>query len=265
MCSLGLIERASRIFTVRNVSIDENDKTTSGELELEESQNMKKIDDDMEEMEDWENEGLSALQKTLLGFIWMSSLVYAMISNVILTKKRDVKCSVRSDLRSKFNVVSLFVVIAVPVVCICLWVIAHILLTFCSCVKRVFITNRRRQSSVGKNKQLLKRKKKSSNGCIEVMIVFCFVIIFLAVYPASMYITEMYFANVKTIFPYMLIKYCVGSLQLVISPLCILLIKRDIRKGVKVSYTKGSTQNDEAELTYEELQEHLGIGVQVSN
>ena len=80
-----------------------------------------------------------------------------------------------------------------------------------------------------------------------------------------MYITETYFAHTKTIFPFMLIKYCVGSLQLIISPLCVLLIKRDIRRAVKRSYTQGSTQNDETEITFEELQEHLGIGVNVNN
>ena len=273
ICSLGLFKRATKIFIVRKVSEDEEDANINNHLELQEStkfssQDSKSFDngskEELDEDDDWQQEGFTALQKTFLVIIWMSSLIYGMISNVILTKKRDVKCSVRSDLESMFNIVSIIVVIAIPIVCICLWFIAHVILTVCSCIKKCVLTNT--PSSQAKDKRYLsKKRKKSSSIWLEIVIIFCFVIVFLAVYPTSMYITETYFANTKTIFPFMLIKYCVGSLQLVISPLCILLVKSDIRRGVKISYTKGSTQNDETELTFEELQEHLGIGVNVNN
>ena len=265
VCSLGIFKRASKIFIVRKMSILEDDENISRELELQESklpsQDSKSSDDGSKEVDDWEREGLTALQKGFLSFIWMSSVVYSIMSNVILTKERDVKCSVRSDLEVKFNLISIIFVIAIPLVCICLWPFAHLILSLCSCIKSILIKNRQPK----RKGQQFSRRKKSSNGWIEIVIIFCFSIIFLTVYPTNMYITEMYFANTKTIFLFMLMKYCVGSLQLIISPLCILLIKRDIRKAVKVSYTKGSTQNDETELTFEELQEHLGIGVQVSN
>ena len=272
ICSLGLFKRATKIFIVRKVSIEEEDGKINTHLELQDStrfssQDSKSFIDDTKEDDDdddWQREGFTALQKTLLSFIWFSSLIYSMISNVILTKKRDVKCSVRSDLEIMFNLVSIIFVIAIPIVCICLWFIAHIFLSVCSCIKNLIFSTT--QSSSGTNRRYpSKKRKKSSSIWLEIVIIFCFVIVFLAVYPASMYITETYFANTKTIFPFMLIKYCVGSLQLIISPLCILLVKSDIRKGVKISYTKGSTQNDETELTFEELQEHLGIGVNVNN
>ena len=270
ICSLGLFKRASKIFIVRRLSIDDSDPTnTNTQLELQSSkfhsQESPKGSFKKElEIEEEYREGFTALQKIFLVFIWFSSFMYGMISNVILTKERDVKCSVRSDLDIMFNLVSIIVVIAVPVICFFLWLVAHLILTVCSMIKKVVLSNSR---STERNQQQPSsfRRKKPSNIWLEIIIIFCFIIVFLTIYPTNMYITETYFANTKTIFPFMLIKYCVGSLQLIISPLCILLIKRDIRRAVKVSYTKGSTQNDETEMTYEELQEHLGIGVNVNN
>ena len=274
ICSLGLVERASKIFVARKISLEEEDATISAQLELQSSkliaQDSKdsgksgKSKDNFEDLDDDTMEGFSALQKTFLVFIWMSSLVYSMISNVILTKERDVKCSMRSDLEITFNLVSIIVVIAVPIFCICLWFFAHIALSLCMCVKKVVFSNTT-EPSIRRNPRYLSKRKNSSSLWVEIVIIFCFVIVFLTVYPSSMYITETYFAHTKTIFPFMLIKYCVGSLQLIISPLCVLLIKRDIRRAVKRSYTQGSTQNDETEITFEELQEHLGIGVNVNN
>lgn len=272
ICSLGLVERASKIFVARKISMEEEeDSTISAQLELQsskliaqDSKDSGKGKDNFEDLDDDTMEGFTALQKTFLVFIWMSSLVYSMISNVILTKERDVKCSMRSDLEITFNLVSIIVVIAVPIFCICLWFVAHIALSLCMCVKKIVFSNTT-EPSIRRNPRYLSKRKNSSSLWVEIVIIFCFVIVFLTVYPSSMYITETYFAHTKTIFPFMLIKYCVGSLQLIISPLCVLLIKRDIRRAVKRSYTQGSTQNDETEITFEELQEHLGIGVNVNN
>ena len=204
-------------------------------------------------------QGLTPVQKGLLSFVWMVSIIYSLISNVILTKERDVQCSVRSDLTTKFDIVSLFVAIGIPVVCLCMWPIAHIVLTACSCLISLIIRN----SSRGRRNQPV-HYEDNTGDWREVVIVICFSIIFILIYPTQMYIAEMYFANIKTIFSYMLIKYCVGSFQLLMSPLCLIVIKSDIRRGAKASYMKKSTQNDDRELTYEEIQEHLGIGVQVN-
>ena len=255
ICSLGLVERASKIFVARKISMEEEeDSTISAQLELQsskliaqDSKDSGKGKDNFEDLDDDTMEGFTALQKTFLVFIWMSSLVYSMISNVILTKERDVKCSMRSDLEITFNLVSIIVVIAVPIFCICLWFVAHIALSLCMCVKKIVFSNTT-EPSIRRNPRYLSKRKNSSSLWVEIVIIFCFVIVFLTVYPSSMYITETYFAHTKTIFPFMLIKYCVGSLQLIISPLCVLLIKRDIRRAVKRSYTQGSTQNDETEI-----------------
>ena len=194
----------------------------TSKLTSQDSKDSKKSKDDFDDLDDDVMEGFTALQKTFLVFIWMSSLVYSMISNVILTKERDVKCSMRSDLEIKFNLVSIIVVIAVPIFCICLWFFAHIALSLCMCVKKIVFSNTT-EPSIRRNPRYLSKRKNSSSLWVEIVIIFCFVIVFLTVYPSSMYITETYFANTKTIFPFMLIKYCVGSLQLIISPLCVLL------------------------------------------
>ena len=54
----------------------------------------------------------------------------------------------------------------------------------------------------------------------------------------------------------------VGCLHLVLVPFFILLIKRDIRRAAVATYVK--TNTDDGEITFEQLQEHVGIGVQVS-
>ena len=152
-------------------------------------------------------------------------------------------------------------VIGIPIGIICLWPIAHIMLTVCSCIKKFIMPNGHLH---GRDHPSVHRSG-NSTLCLEIVIIFCFSIIFLTIYPTAMYITEVYFATTESLFPFMLLKYCIGSLQLIISPLCLLLIKKDIRKGASLSYMKKSTQNDDAEITFEELQEHLGIGVQVGN
>merc|ERR1712226_297001 len=82
-------------------------------------------------------------------------------------------------------------------------------------------------------------------------------------YPTHMYITEVYFGTVNDIFPYMFIKYVVGCLHLIAVPTLVLFVKRDIRLAARETYIKKSTQNDNTELTFEQLQENLGIGVQI--
>ena len=59
-------------------------------------------------------EGLTSIQKCALGFIWLVSGVYSVMSDQVLTKERDVTCSLRCDLNEKFNFISLFIAIAIP-------------------------------------------------------------------------------------------------------------------------------------------------------
>ena len=76
------------------------------------SSDVRKVEEDGEEMA----EGLTSRQKCALGFIWFVSGVYSVMSNQILTKERDVHCSLRSDLNDKFNFLSLFIAMGIPFV-----------------------------------------------------------------------------------------------------------------------------------------------------
>ena len=70
----------------------------------------KAIEDDEDDIP----EGLTSQQKCALGFIWFISGVYSVLSDQILTKERDVQCSLRNDVNDKFNFISLFIAIAIP-------------------------------------------------------------------------------------------------------------------------------------------------------
>ena len=56
-------------------------------------------------------EGLTSNQKCALGFIWFVSAVYSILSQQILSKERDIHCSLRSELSDNFNFISLFIAI----------------------------------------------------------------------------------------------------------------------------------------------------------
>lgn len=74
-----------------------------------------------------------------------------------------------------------------------------------------------------------------------------------------MYVTEEYMANVQSMFVFMSFKYCYGCLHLILLPFIILLVKKDIRQAAVATYVKTNTEDDE--ITFEQLQEHVGIGV----
>jgi len=60
----------------------------------------------------------------------------------ILSKERDIQCSVRSDLSEKMNMLSLVVAIGIPLVIgPILCPLGHILLSVCACVKDAVTTN----------------------------------------------------------------------------------------------------------------------------
>ena len=64
----------------------------------------------LEEEEEYA-EGLTSNQKCALGFIWFVSAVYSILSQQILSKERDIHCSLRSELSDNFNFISLFIAI----------------------------------------------------------------------------------------------------------------------------------------------------------
>ena len=248
MCWLGLLKRATKILLVwDNANTDDgyDDGGRVRTIEFQDEQFSQKESKGSSEtlaaLEEDAGEGnLSSKQKSALGFIWVVSVGYSLLNKVILSKERDVQCSVRSDLTEKFNLISLVAVIGVPIAVILLCPLAHIVLSFCSCIKYVAVnTNNSSSSTAAKSNR--RGRSSTSSSCLECIIIFGFSLIFIVFYPTHMYITEVYFASIKTLFPFMLIKYCFGCAHLIVCPLCVLIVKRDIRSAAKDTYVKKST------------------------
>ena len=223
------------------------------------SQNSKKSKEIMEDAENADGEmgeGFTTIQKSALGFVWVASAAYACLTDKILAKDegQDVICSVREDLSEKLNIISALVVIGFPTLCLILWPVGHLLLDLFSCMKGIVMAGRKKSEAPQPNCC----GDDSSDSCIETILVFGFSIIFLVVYPTSQIFAELYFADIKTMFPFMLLKCCLGSMHLVMSPACILIIKRDLRKAAKDIYLKRKAASDEGdEMSAEELLERL--------
>lgn len=214
-------------------------------------------EDDQEE--ELEEEGFTKIQKGSLGFVWGGSIIYSCITDKILSKEQtdEVICSVREDLSINYNIISVLMVVAFPILCLILWPIGHFLLDLLSCVKGIIILSTRKQVSLMSDEEATCCGDES-DSCIETILIFGFTTIFLVVYPTSMLITEFYFGDIETMFPFMLLKYCLGSMGLVLPPICVLVIKRDIRKAAKDIYNKKTVKHEDTQdISLKELVERL--------
>ena len=59
-----------------------------------------------------------------------------------------------------------------------------------------------------------------------------------------MYVTEVYIANVQSMFVFMAFKYCYGALHIVFLPFIILIMKKDIRRAAVNTYVKGKEDDN---------------------
>ena len=215
------------------------------------------IVEDVQEDEEFEEEGFTKIQKGALGFVWAASVIYACLTDKVLSKNQndEVICSVRESFSEKFNIMSVLMIIAFPILCLILWPLGHLVLDLLSCVKGIVIMSANPSSNEDAQANCCGDE---SDSCVETILVFGFTVIFLVIYPTSMLITEFYFSEIDTMFAFMLLKYCVGSMHLVLSPACILIIKRDIRKASKDIYMKRTAKAEETpDITIKELQERL--------
>ena len=225
-----------------------------------ESEKGNKVTFDVDEFEEeLEEEGPTKIQKAALGFVWGGSVIYSCITDKILSKEQtdEVVCSMREDLTINYNIISVLMVIALPILCLVLWPIGHFLLDLLSCVKGIIILSTRKQVSLMSDDET-NCCGDESDSCIETILIFGFTTIFLVVYPTSMVITEFYFAETSTMFPFMLLKYCLGSMGLVLTPICVLIMKRDIRTAAKDIYNKRTVKHeDAADISLKDLVERL--------
>ena len=273
ICGVGIAKRAIELLTVwekseltrkrslkRKLSrLSRNSAGSSNSLGSRKSKSKSvEIVEDVQEEEEFEEEGFTKIQKGALGFVWVASLIYACLTDKVLSKNQneEVICSVREDLSLKFNIMSVLYIIAFPILCLILWPLGHLILDLLSCVKGIVIMSA--NPSANDEDAQANCCGDESDSCVETILVFGFAVIFLVIYPTSMLITEFYFAEIDTMFAFMLLKYCVGSMHLVLSPACILIIKRDIRKASKDIYMKRTAKaEDTPDITIKELQERL--------
>ena len=98
------------------------------------------------------------------------------------------------------------------------------------------------------------------NLCCNILLT----LIFLATYITSMILTELYLPIPDNIFYFVLLKFIFGVSHQLLGPIAILTAQTDIRHHVGQVYRKGGTsQNTTMEMTYEELQRNLGLGVDI--
>ena len=263
ICGVGLAKRGLELLLVwessktkaasRRLSKMSRSSRTSS-MSRSSGRSKQKSSEILEDVEGGEEagEGITKIQKGALGFIWVASSVYAILTDKLLSKNEgeEVICSVRASLSEKLNLMSVFVGIAFPVLCLCLWPVGHLILDFFSCLKGIVIASQSREQDPNCCGD-------DSDSCIETILVFGFSIIFIVTYPTNLIIAELYFAEIPSMFPFMLLKYGIGSLHLVLSPACVLIVKRDIRKAAKDIYMKRSEKQEEHELTIKELRERL--------
>ena len=75
------------------------------------------------------------------------------------------------------------------------------------------------------------------------LIIIAFTVVFLGTYPLHMYFAEMYLQND---FTFLLAKYCVGFLYVVLIPFITLIAQREIRQGVSSVLSSKNTANSGA-------------------
>ena len=204
-------------------------------------------------------EGFTKIQKGALAFVLGGSAIYACLTDKVLSKVEtdEVICSVREDLSEKYNIFSAILVVGFPILSLILWPLCHLVLDLLSCLKGIVIMSARKEVPLLSDPET-NCCGDDSDSCIETILVFGFATIFFVVYPTSMIIAEIYFADIKTMFPFMLLKYCLGSMPLVLSPACVLIIKRDIRKAAKDIYMKRvAATEDSNDISLKELVERL--------
>ena len=77
-----------------------------------------------------------------------------------------------------------------------------------------------------------------------------------------MILCEIFLPLSHSLLYFVIVKYIVGTSHHLLGPICILLSRRDIRLNAGMVYRKGgTTQSKSMELTYEEIQKQLGLGV----
>ena len=191
--------------------------------------------------------GLSMHDKGILGTIWGVSFIYGVMTEQVLSKKVDLPCSVSDKSEKTFGFASLLLAIIFPTVIGPVMVtILHIIISIVNILMK--------HDSIAADL----RKEELQN----ILCVFFLTTIFLTTYITSMIICEHYLPAGNNLLYFVIIKYIVGTSHHLLGPISILISRRDICKSAIQVYRRGgTTQSKTFEITAEQMQKELGLGV----
>ena len=197
--------------------------------------------------EQYASDGPSIRDKCIIGSIWFVSFIFSVLTEQILSKSSNVPCSVNDDIGTGFGSASIMIAIILPVL---LGPIAVTIIHMIIYVVNCFLPDRALSKDV-RNEEI------GNSFCL-----FLLTLVFLSTYISSMILCEIFLPLPKSLLYFVIVKYIVGTSHQLLCPLCILLSRRDIRLNAGLVYRKGgTTQSKSMELTYEEIQKQLGLGV----
>ena len=202
-----------------------------------------RLDDEEEQL----LEGLSMIDKCILGSVWGLSAVYGVLTEQVLSKGGSVPCSVSHPLSDGFGIVSLVLALVLPTIIGPFTVtIIHITISI--------VNELMKNAPVAAD---LRNEERQNIFCM-----FLLTIIFFSTYITSMVICEVLFTTNHNLFSFVVIKFIVGTSHHLLGPLSILLSRRDILdSAVQVYRRGGTTQSKSLEITAEQMQKELGLGL----
>ena len=185
--------------------------------------------------------------KGTLGAIWGVSLIYGILTEHILSKKIDVPCSVSDNIAENFGIFSIFLAIIIPTfIGPVMVIILHIIISIINMIR--------------KNAPLTADLK--SEELQNILCLMLLTIVFLITYITSMIICEVFLPADENLLYFVILKYVAGTSHHLFGPVSILLSRRDICSSVTLVYRRGgTTQSKSFEITAEQMQKELGLGV----
>ena len=165
-----------------------------------------------------------------------------------MSKNVNIPCSVRDPVSDSFSITSIILAIILPIfIGPFIVTVIHIIISIINVVMK--------NAPVAAD---LRKEELQNIFCI-----FLLTIIFLSTYITSMVICEFLFPSNINILTFILIKFIIGTSHHLLGPLSILLSRNDILSSAVAVYRRGgTTQSKDFEITAEQIQKELGLGVQ---
>jgi len=189
---------------------------------------------------------LTGKDKGILSFVWLCGFVYGCMSDQVLTKEANRACSVREPVDTKLGIMGLVWGLALPLL------LGPIGAALASLALRV----------TGAYMDISPPAPPRPGEQPTLPMLLSLLLVLLLTYPLSMVLVELLPALYTNSFLLIMLKYVVGTSHHLLVPLAILVVRTDLRDLVGTVYRKGgTTQGKDVEMTMEEMQRQLGLGV----